>query len=357
MQGKKILLLGGTGAMGAHLSKLLSDRGAEVYVTTRSERHKEPIHFIRGNARNTLFLKEILNKEHYDVIVDFMIYSTRDFSERCDFILSQTDHYIFLSSSRVYADTQPCIKESSPRLLDVCNDDVYLSTDEYALSKAREEDILKNSKKQNWTIIRPYITYSETRLQLGVLEKEYWLYQALHNRTIVFSKDIASKTTTLTYGYDVARGIAALIGKPNAMEKIFHITCGESHTWQEIFDLYIRVLTEKLGHSPKVKIIDENPRVQIPTSKWQVVYDRWYDRRFDNSAINEYIDTTTFVPMMEGLESCLREFLKQPSFKILGWGDHAMYDRITGEWTPLKEIPTWDKRIKYILRRTLLPKQ
>ena len=40
--------------------------------------------------------------------------------------------------------------------------------------------------------------------QLGVLEKELWLYRALNGRTIVFSKDIAEKSTTLTYGYDVA---------------------------------------------------------------------------------------------------------------------------------------------------------
>lgn len=53
-----------------------------------------------------------------------------------------------------------------------------LSIDEYAITKAHQENLLINSKNKNWTIIRPYITYSEQRLQLGTFEKEDWLYRA-----------------------------------------------------------------------------------------------------------------------------------------------------------------------------------
>lgn len=77
-----------------------------------------------------------------------------------------------MSSARVYArsaDRQ--ITESSSRLLDICDDEEYLRTDDYALTKARQENMLFCAKTQNWTIIRPYITFSEIRLQLGVFEK------------------------------------------------------------------------------------------------------------------------------------------------------------------------------------------
>ena len=53
-----------------------------------------------------------------------------------------------------------------------------------------EENLLFNSEKNNFTIIRPTITYNTQRLQLGVLEKENWLYRALHGRAIVFSDDV-----------------------------------------------------------------------------------------------------------------------------------------------------------------------
>ena len=98
----------------------------------------------------------------------------------------------------VYADSKTLITEESPRLLDVCKDRSYLKTDEYALAKAREENILLESMQKNWTIIRPYITYNVERLQLGAIEKDIWLHRALHDRSIPLPKDVATHQTTMT---------------------------------------------------------------------------------------------------------------------------------------------------------------
>lgn len=353
----KILLLGGTGAMGAHLSKILKNQGEDVYVTTRRERRGEGITYIQGNAHETVFLRELLQKYQFDVLVDFMIYNTSEFADRANLLLSSVGQYVFLSSSRVYADSETLITEDSPRLLDVCKDEEYLKTDEYALSKARQEDILHKSRKKTWTIIRPYITYSEIRLQLGVLEKELWLYRAMHGRTIVFSKDIAEKTTTLTYGYDVALGIASIIGRESALGEVFHITSDESHTWMEILELYLDVVERKTSKRPKLLLLDKSIHLKCAGAKWQVVVDRYYNRRFDNSKIRQYIDTSQFKQTKYGLTSCLESFLHDPQFRNIGWGAQAIYDRITGEWVSLNEISMMKDRLKYLLRRTVLPKK
>ena len=161
----------------------------------------------------------------YDVIVDFMVYSTEEFKKRLDILLDHTNQYFFFSSSRCYADSELPIKESSPRLVDVCADKEYLSKDEYGMAKGREENLLMATGKKNWTIIRPYITYNSYRIQLGVYEKEDWLRRALKGRTIVFPKDIAEKKTSLTYGPDVAGALVELIGNENALGEAFHISC------------------------------------------------------------------------------------------------------------------------------------
>jgi len=353
----KILILGGTGAMGLHLVQLLSNDSMDVYVTSRTARSsKKNVKYIHGNAHDITFLKNLL-KERWDAIVDFMVYDTLSFKARVNILLEATHQYIFLSSARVYADSESPITETSPRLLDISLDSEYLKTDEYALTKARQEDVLCNSGYNNWTIIRPYITYSENRFQLGVLEKETWLYRALHNRTIVFSKDIEKNKTTLTYGYDVARGIISIIGEKSAYRQAFHITVDESYTWGDIFELYLNFLEKELGKRPKVLLIEKNPRVTLSNSKWQVLYDRYYNRCFDNTNIKKYIDTSTFKDTEEGLKECLKYYIIHPNYIINSWNEHAMYDRITGEWTCLKEIPTWKQRIKYLLRRTILPKK
>ena len=72
----------------------------------------------------------------FDVVVDFMIYNTEEFKKRAKLMLDSCKQYVYLSSSRVYSDHDDVITEDTPRLLDVCKDEEYLSTDEYALTKA-----------------------------------------------------------------------------------------------------------------------------------------------------------------------------------------------------------------------------
>ena len=352
----KVLLLGGTGAMGKYLAEILLSLGYEVFITSRKKYiNKKNLTYFQGNAHDALFLDIVIASNSYDVIVDFMVYTTEEFRQKSRILLEHCSQYIFLSSSRVYSGVITKINESTPRILDTCKNIKYLKTDEYALSKAREEDVLRRSNFSNWTIVRPYITYGTERLQLGILEKDYWIYQAIKNRTIVFSKDVAEKITTLTFGYDVARGIAALIGKEETYGETFHITSLESYKWLEIFELYIRILEEVLGHKIKYKIVEKSPNLKYKRDKWQVIYDRLYDRQFDVKKINNYIEVKSFMPTLKGLELCLRDFLKNPSWGNLDWREFAKNDRVSGEWTPLSEFPTWKIKIRYILARTLLP--
>jgi nucleoside-diphosphate-sugar epimerase len=355
---KNVLLLGGTGAIGTHIANILhNNRDYNVTITSRHY-HKsyDNIRFIEGNAQEEMFMRELLGNHKFDAIIDFMIYPTESFKTKVDFLLNSCDQYIFLSSSRVYSNENSIITEDTPRLLDVCKDKDYLLTDEYALRKAREEDILFKSGKSNFTIIRPYITYSEIRLQLGVLEKERWLYRALQGRTIVVSKDVLERTTTLTYGYDVARGITALIGNPKAYGEVFHITTAEFHKWSEILEVYTNVLENFLDHKPKVLVLDEFPYQHKNRPFYQLLYDRHFDRVFDNSKISKFIDTSTFNPTLEGLRECLETFLQKQKFREIIWRWEAGYDRLTREHARWNEIPNNTRKLKYCIQRYILPK-
>ena len=351
----KVLLLGGTGAMGSHLTTLLLNKGDKVVITSRSPKNKsnELVEYRQGNAKDLNFLSDIL-REKWDAIVDFMVYSEAEFLKRVDLLLGSTKHYIFLSSARVYSDTRDAITEEAPRLLDTSDDYDFLATDEYSLSKARQENILTSSDKKNWTIIRPYITYSEKRLQLGTLEKEGWLYRALRGRTIVFSKDMLNRLTTMTYALDVASGIASIIYNRNSFSEIFHITSESPCTWNDILNIYLDVLNEELGYRPKVICQDLNDFYKWNPGKYQIIYDRLFDRKFNNTKINEFVNTKEFVQVNEGLRKCLKEFLLKPEFKNINWGKEAIKDRYAKERTPLREIKGFKQKIKYIVLRYLI---
>lgn len=52
----KVLLLGGTGAIGENLGEVLNKKGYMVYVTSRKYRkNAENVHYIQGNAKDTAF--------------------------------------------------------------------------------------------------------------------------------------------------------------------------------------------------------------------------------------------------------------------------------------------------------------
>ncbi len=349
----KILVLGGTGAMGIDLVKILAERGDNVTVTSRSERKSEfdNVKYVKGDAHDTAFLKSVL-VEKYDAIVDFMVYNTKEFKARRDLLLGSTNQYVFLSSSRVYADSETPINEDSPRLLDATTDSEYLKTDEYALTKARQENMLRRSGKTNWTIIRPYITYSDQRLQLGVYEKELWLYRALHDKTVVFPKAIAEKYTTMTLGADVAMGISKLIGNEKAMGEAFHITTDKAIKWEDVLSIYKRVFNEVTGKKLKIKYADDpKPIYEAMGNKYQVIYDRLFYRRFDNTKFLQAVGEFKFISPETGLEKCLREFLEKPVFRTTA--TFALMDKFTGERTRLSEISGMKKKCKYLAVRYL----
>lgn len=350
----KILLLGGTGAMGLHLIEILSkDKKNQVVVTSRGKRdNNQNVTYLKGDAHDLGFIQPVL-AESWDVIIDFMVYNTAKFNQRLDLLLSATKQYVFLSSARVYSSTTNKITESQPRLLDVVVDDEYLATDEYALTKARQENSLLKSEYKNWTVIRPYITFSDERLQLGVLEKEDWLYRALQGRPIVFAKEMLDKVTTLTYGFDVATGICAVIGKKQALSQTFHITSNQSLPWRDVLNSYLTVLEKHLGYRPKVVLQDVNDFYKCHPAKYQIKYDRLFDRKFDNCKINEFINVSEFADVHLALQQGLGSFLSNQRFKAINWQAEAKKDKACGVVASLKEIPTFKKKIRYLLSRYL----
>lgn len=350
----RILILGGTGAIGVPLVSLLANKHQLIVSTRTKKEDKKNIKYIQGNAKEPAFLNSLLN-EYYDAIIDFMVYSSKELKERLPILLDNTNQYFFFSSSRCYANSDKPITEDSPRLVDVCMDPEYLSIDEYGMAKGREENLLRETGKINWTIIRPYITYNSNRIQLGVYEKENWLRRALEGKTIVFPKDIASKKTSLTYGPDVANAIIDLIGNKKAYGQAFHITINESYTWGEILEFYCIKIQEITGMKPIVKFVENSKGLMTVWNKWQIKYDRLYDRQFDNSKIESVRGKYKYKPTLIGLEECLREFISNPV-----WIDgninvkyEAWCDKQCGEWTPLREISGKRNKIQYIRHRLL----
>lgn len=335
----KVLVLGGTGAMGVYLVDYLAEKkDNQVVVTSRSAHisQRENVQFVQGNARENAFVENLL-QDKYDVVVDFMNYNIDDFASRYVRLLSSTDQYIWFSSSRVYAYSSEPLSEKSPRLLEVTNDHDFLSTNRYALRKARQEDMLRCSGLHNYTIIRPYVTYSDDRLQLGIYEKEQWLYRLLQGRSLVINKNILNKKTTLTFGKDVSYAISNLVGNENALGKTVQIATGETMKWRDIINLYIGILKEETSISPRLMLCDSMLKVdELYEGGYNTIYDREWDRSFNSALVNQLIGHDVhYTSIKEGLTQCLRAFLKgKRQFRTIDWDFEAFQDLLSGENIP-----------------------
>ncbi len=351
----KVLILGGTGVMGAALVQILIKGNNDIYVTSRKEySDSDNVHYLLGNAQNIEFLEYVLNITYWDAIVDFMSYTTISFKNRVDKLLGATKQYFYLSSGRVYADSYLHLTEDSPRLLDTCKDCDYLATDEYALAKAMQEDVLKSTKKNNWTIIRPYITYSKIRLQLGFYEKEMWLRRVLQGKSIVWSEEIGDKITTLSNGNDVAYMISCLIGNKKALGETFNVLQSDFFTWNEILEIYKDVLYKETQNKIKIVKIESLLKVAATSGrKYQYLYDRQFNRVFDNSKIKNFISLQNdFITVSDGLAQCVKAFLGEDNnFKVqdINWKYEGYVDRLTGDRTPIRTIPGIKNKIRYLV--------
>lgn len=284
---KHVLVLGSTGAMGRYLVPELLKLGYKVTGVSKDDvQPRDPDEIcIQGNAMDMDYVTELL-KQKFDGIVNFMSYHKKyPFKDWYKLFLDNTDHYIFLSSCRVYADEEVPVKETSPRLLDVSKDQALLDSYDYCIHKARAEDLLWSTDYNNFTIVRPATTFSNMRFQLTTLEATNTVGRALKGKKVVLPVQAKDKPATLCWGGDVAKMIARLLFKPETMREAYNVCSSESHTWGEIADYYKELCGLEAVWVDKedyLKILSDDGIIDNGT-RWQLEYARLFRRITDNS--------------------------------------------------------------------------
>lgn len=332
--------------------ELAQKENCEVYVTSRVFRNSDydNVFYLLGDAHDMIFLNSILSKK-WDAIVDFMYYSIAEFQGRVNLFLKNTNQYIFISSGRVYADSVEPITEDSKRLLDTCDDRKYVESDEYAIVKAKEENLLFNSNNTNWTIVRPYITYNSSKMQLGVFQKEQWLYRVVNNKKIIFSRDIASRITSYTYGPDVASVLSQLVGNEKAMGEVFNVANDQPTTWGDIIECYNLNINDYMGKAINILWVENSEEIQDISNRYQIIYDRLYNRTFNNDKIRSAIGEGTFTDIQNGICKCIKDFRYKQTWEGFDARYNGWADKKTKSFSELKELGNIKNALLYCKHR------
>ena len=322
MSNKKILVIGATGAMGQYLVPRLLDMGYSVDAVA-----KDTLPLIHSNLHSSVLdgydekaVAEQL-KKGYHGIVDFMLYGDdKRFEDRIPMFLDNTDHYIFLSTYRTYANEERPIKETSPLLIDVLSpEEQALNYNDYCLYKAREERLLHASGRKNYTIIRPAITYSIGRYQLTTLEAPVLIPRIREGKTVLLPEEAMNVQATMSWAGDIATMISRLLLNPANFGETFTVSTAEHHSWETIAEYYRKLTGMKYVTIPKEEFLGVWGTGGLG-NRWQLCYDRLFERIMDNTKIlgATGMKQSELKPLYEGLELVLnalgdRQFAHSPT--------------------------------------------
>ena len=274
--------------MGVYLVPELVRMGYAVDVVSLDEvTSGEPnLRYFKANFCKDEVMEEFL-KNGYDAIIDFMLYLEEPFKARMDRLLTSCEHYIGLSTYRVYANCEHPITERSPRLLDVVKDPEFIGCDsEYSLYKARIENLVNSSKYMNWTFLRPSVTFSKRRFQLVTLEADVVISAAKNGIPLLLPREAENVRATMTWAGDVAKMVSRLLFDKDAMREIYHPATSENHTWGEIAGYYKELIGLDYIWVDKDEYLNAVTLGNITNGfRRQLEYDRLYDRVMDNSKI------------------------------------------------------------------------
>lgn len=332
----KVLLIGGTGVLSTDIRELSIKKNYEVYILNRgrnkNDNISEKVHFIKGDIRQVEKLKDYFKDKYFDVVVDFLSYCERDIKDTLEIFNNKCNQYIFISSATAYRKTEKGEK---------ITEDYELSNPnwKYAEGKKECEDYLKINYEKNgqkYTVVRPYVTYSDTRIPFAIIphDKQWTLANRILNNKPIVLWDNGVATCTLTSTKDFAVGIVGLFGNEKAYNEAFHITTDYTLTWYEA----LQYIGKALGKEVIVANIPSKYIISVmPDLKGVLLGDKGLDREFDNTKIKSAVpEFNAQIKFEDGIKSTI-EFYKNNKFmQGIDYGWDARIDNLIHKYSKQK---------------------
>jgi len=244
----KALFIGGTGTISMAISKLLLQKGWDLYLINRGNRNAVPelqkAHFITVDINDEKAVAEKIKGMHFDVVCDFIGFVVPQLERDYRLFKGKTDQFMYISSASAYQKPvgNYIISEKTP-----------LSNPywEYSRNKIACEDYLMKLYREEGfpiTIIRPSHTYDERSVPLGVHGNNgsYQVVKRIKEGKPVIIHGDGTSLWTLTHNSDFAKGFVGLMGNIHAIGEAVQIMSDESVTWNQIYGVIAKALGVEL---------------------------------------------------------------------------------------------------------------
>lgn len=326
----KVLFIGGTGNISTASSRLAIEKGFELYHLNRGFTKSEisNVKTIYGDINKPEELHE-LKKHQWDVVVNWIAFTTQDIDRDIQLFKGKTNHYIFISSASCYQKplSYPIITESTP-----LHNDLAV----YSNNKIKcEERLMRAYREENFqmTIVRPSLTYDTViPIAIGGFKEYTTADRILKGKPVIIHGD-GTSLWTVTHSDDFAKGFVGLLGLKQAIGHAFHITSDEVLNWNMIYG----ILAESLGCKLHAVHIASDFICKIePYYIEKLLADKAESVVFDNSKIKTFVPGfNATIPFAVGIRRTLKWLDDNPKMKVVSEETNQRIENILNAYQKL----------------------
>lgn len=312
----KILLIGGTGTISMAITKLLAERGEELYLLNRGNRNDalpENIKVIQADISDEEATAKKLEGMTFDCVGEFIGFVPSQVERDYRLFKDKTKQYIFISSASAY---------QKPPVSHIITEETPLENPywEYSRNKIACEDYLfERYRKDGFpvTVVRPSHTYDERSVPLGVHGKGgSWqvVKRIMEGKQVIIHGD-GSSLWTITHNSDFAKAYAGLIGNEAAIGRAYQITTDESLSWNRIY----KAIADALGVELRPYYVSSEMLAAMGKEydfTGSLIGDKAQSVIFDNTKVKSAVpDFKAEVGAEEGIRMTVKNILAHPELQ------------------------------------------
>lgn len=319
-----VLIIGGMGVIGGAITEAAVKVGHNVTVLSRRSPFGKwntiSARYVQGDWKDDTFAEDLV-KKGFDVIVDTQIFNEQQMARSLRIINNHCSQLIYISTDSVYAHPSDNLSEDEDiRLEDIKWD--------YGLNKRKAELYLlshSNDYSFKWTVIRPTLTFGDTRIPAGFSSKRgtYTLLDRIENQKPIIRFDDGKSRHSLCHVSVFGKAAVGVFLNEKSYGRFYHISDDYSYTYDEIFD----VIEGIVGQKAIFAFLDAKKVKKYNTYVYdEMIYDKNPEFTLDNKNIKAICPDVRFhVELQEVLRETITN-LKEHSEEV---GDDTDYNMLT----------------------------
>lgn len=334
---KKILIVGGTGVISTEVTKEALRQGVDVYIVNRGNRKNlipRSIKLIKSDKDDYDNIASSIGCLSFDAVIDFLCFTKEQIERSFLFYKNYTKQYFFISTCCVYDAFQGIINdEESPKVTPVWK----YSVDKWAAEKTLVH--LAELSNVNYTIIRPCVTYGNTRFPYGISPKYgyHWtLVARILNEKPIITWNGGTNRCNMMRVEDFAVALINLIGNTMAYNQAFNICGDETPTFMNVLE----ELSELVGKQVITVDIDPNFYAShLQEKSGEILGGRAVDSLNSNSKVKAAVPSfKQRLFLKEGMRNTYEAYKNNDYLQGIDWDFDGNTDRVIYNWCKYKGI-------------------